>query len=346
MDRYWTDEPEIEEETGTKRRVGRKGAPASKPGRKLNSAPAAGPAPRANPARPSTPGPKQSFESSPDVQRWLEEHALDSDVKPPFEPTLLAGRRDRDWILSSLGHFYQEDLIVDVLHAVKSGKEASVYCCAAHPATGVDLLAAKVYRPRMFRSLSNDAIYRESRTQRDMDGRIERGSRGGRAAGNARATERGRAAAVRAWIDFEWATQRRLHAAGADVPRPYSQLGNAMLMEYVGDAEEPAPQLRQVELAPEEARPLFERLLRNVELFLQCGRIHGDLSAYNVLYWQGQITVIDFAQAVDPRHNPDIFPLLARDVARICDYFAPYGIAADPAAIAIDLWTRYLGGRL
>jgi catechol 2,3-dioxygenase-like lactoylglutathione lyase family enzyme len=46
-----------------------------------------------------------------------------------------------------------EGQILDVLRRVKGGKEANVYCCRTHPSTGVDLLAAKLYRPRMFRNL-------------------------------------------------------------------------------------------------------------------------------------------------------------------------------------------------
>ena len=42
---------------------------------------------------------------------------------------------------------------------VKSGKEATVYCCQAHPSTGAKLLAAKVYRSRNNRSFKNDVIY-------------------------------------------------------------------------------------------------------------------------------------------------------------------------------------------
>jgi len=38
--------------------------------------------------------------------------------------------------VASLETFYVENLIVDVLGNVKSGKEATVYCCQAHPSTG------------------------------------------------------------------------------------------------------------------------------------------------------------------------------------------------------------------
>ena len=285
---------------------------------------------------------KASYEASADVQRWLRaEEAERAGTKPPFNPTFLAHQRDRPWVLSSLATFYEDDLIEDVLAVVKSGKEATVYCCAAHPSTGLDYVAAKVYRPRMFRSLRNDAVYRASRPQFDARGREGRGARRWNA--TAKETERGRAALVSAWIRYEYETQLLLYNAGADAPRPLAQSGNALLMEYIGgEPGTPAPLLREVALDRAEAGPLFERVQRNIELWLACDRIHGDLSPYNMLYWEGAITVIDFAQAVDPRYNPAVAELLARDIARVCQYFARFGVEADPSALASDLWERYL----
>ncbi len=286
------------------------------------------------------PIPKTSYESNADVQRWLREQALDGRSKPPFDPALLAGQRDRPWILSALNHFYEQDLIVDVIQAARSGKEATVYCCTGGPAAGAGLLAAKVYRPRMFRSLRNDAVYREGRARRDERGRPLRQHRRQRDTDS----ERGRAEQIAAWIGYEFATQQLLHAAGADVPRPLAQIGNATLMDYVGDADGAAPLLHHVDIPPEEAWGLFDRLLWNIECFLACDRIHGDLSAYNILYWEGRATIIDFAQAVDPRHGEGLFALFARDIDRTYRYFARYGVVADPDALARDLWRRYQGG--
>lgn len=299
-------------------------------------------------ALPASQGPspqaKTSYEASQEVQRWLREQAAERvGTKPPFNPTFLAHQRDRLWLLSSLEAFYEEDLITDVQHVVKSGKEATVYCCAAAPASGQQYLAAKVYRPRMFRGLKNDAVYRQSRAQLDAGGHEVRNDR--RWSAHQRSA-RGRSERVASWIAYEFQTQRLLHEAGADVPRPLSHIGNGVLMDYVGDANGAAPLLREVELSREEARPLFERILRNVELFLACDRIHGDLSAYNILYHRGEVAIIDFAQAVDPRHGGDVYPLLARDVERVCRHFARYGVEADAAAIASDLWGRYLCGDL
>ena len=55
-----------------------------------------------------------------------------------------------------------------------------------------------------------------------------------------------------------------------------------------------APTLNQVSLEPEEAVPLLKEVLRNIELMLQHGLIHGDLSAYNILHWAGEITLMIF----------------------------------------------------
>ena len=73
------------------------------------------------------------------------------------------------------------------------------------------------------------------------------------------------------------------------------------------------------------------------------GRIHGDLSAYNVLYWEGSVTLIDFAQAVDPYHNSDVFSLLTRDVERVCQYFAHYKEHYDARTLARQMWIRQMG---
>ena len=285
---------------------------------------------------------KASYESNADVQRWLREQTVEEGgIKAPFDPTFLASLRDAPWILSSLTQFYEEDLIRDVLHVVKSGKEATVYCCSATPLTGEQYLAAKVYRPRMFRSLRNDAIYRHGRVQHDEDGHVLRNSR--RYAKHRKGSEKGRAAQISSWIEYEFETQRLLFEGGVQVPRPVFQMGNAVLMEYIGAVDEPAPLLREVTLTREEAQPLFESILNDIALCLAHDRIHGDLSEYNILYWQEAAVLIDFAQAVDPQQNSAVFPLLVRDIERVCRYFARYGVIADAGELAAEMWTRYQG---
>lgn len=257
-----------------------------------------------------------------------------------FNPTFHASRHEREWILTYLGPFYDDHLITDVLRQVKGGKEATVYCCAAHPGTGRSLIAAKVYRPRMFRNLRNDAVYRQGRAVLDARGKVVHDQRELRALqGNSAFAQEARQTS---WRVTEYETLRRLYAAGAAVPQPLAHSENAILMEYLGEAELAAPILHQVRLAREEAQPLFEEIIANIGLFLAHDLIHADLSAHNILYWNGAVKIIDFPQAVPASQNPEAFALLLRDVERVCQYFARYDVAADPLRITTDFWAEYV----
>ncbi|MGH2443037.1 MAG: serine protein kinase RIO [Chloroflexota bacterium] len=228
--------------------------------------------------------------------------------------------------------FVASGLITEVLGELKSGKEGTTFCCKAHPSTGYDYLAAKVYRPRETRSFKNDSMYRE--------GEVVLNARDARAM--KRKSDWGREVSFGSWIFHEYETLTRLSEAGADVPRPIMMAGNAMLMEFVGDGSSAAPPLHSVRLAEEEARPLFQRTLANVELMLRLNLIHGDLSAYNILYRNGEITLIDFPQAFDPRTNRQALDLLIRDVENVCRYFGKYGIKHDAIRYAQYLWEQFL----
>src|SRR5436305_7994656 len=50
--------------------------------------------------------------------------------------------------------------------------------------------------------------------------------------------------------------------------------------------------------------------------------VHGDLSAYNLLYWEGKLTLIDFPQGTSSHANQSAHVILHRDVQRVCEYFA------------------------
>ncbi len=151
----------------------------------------------------------------------------------------------------------------------------------------------------------------------------------------------GRLMSHRSWIDREWETLCVLHDAGTDVPTPYARTDDAILMEYYGDEVAPAPLLVQSKLSPREAGRAHVRLLDNIEGFLACDRVHGDLSAYNVLWWQGRLSVIDFPQAVDAQNNPNARALLERDLQNVCRHFKRYGLEHDAVGHARSLWSRY-----
>jgi RIO kinase 1 len=140
------------------------------------------------------------------------------------------------------------------------------------------------------------------------------------------------------WARSEYDVLRRLHAAGADVPRPLAQAGSAMLMEYIGDEAGPAPILAQAEVPRADAERLLWRVIHNVAVWLECGLVHADLSAYNLLYWRGRVVAIDFPQAVDADENPHAFDFLHRDVTNVAKAFTRLGVSVDPDSLAHDLW--------
>ncbi|MEK7278178.1 MAG: RIO1 family regulatory kinase/ATPase, partial [Chloroflexota bacterium] len=258
-----------------------------------------------------------------------------------LSPALNATSEERGWVLEHLTPFFDGKSITSVLRRVKGGKEANVYCCAAHPSTGLDLIAAKLYRPRLLRNLKNDSQYRLGRPMLNAAGEAISQSDWRMHKAIQQKSRVGREAQQTSWLEYEYQTLKKLHEAGADVPAPLRHGDHALLMEYVGNEVIPAPILNQVALEQGEAQPLFERLMRNVELMLQCGFVHGDMSAYNVLYWQGEIKIIDFPQVMDPRGNPNARVVFRRDVLRLCQYFAKYGVISEPLKLAEEMWMRH-----
>jgi RIO kinase 1 len=238
----------------------------------------------------------------------------------------------QEYVDSSLDPLIAEGLISETLYPVKSGKEATVYCCLGGPAAGVELLAAKVYKPLEARVFRNDAAYKQGRTR--SLGRRDK-------LAYAKKTAHGRDLQFGIWIGSEYQTLGMLHAVGADVPRPIARSGGALLIEYFGDRDGAAPMLSQVTLPPPQALAAFKRIIRNVALWLRHDLVHGDLSPYNILYWNERPTIIDFPQAVDPRFNQDARALLERDVENVCRHFARQGVEAEAVAIADELWRRY-----
>lgn len=260
---------------------------------------------------------------------------------PSYAAALDPLHHERHWVIASVAPFYHDALITDVTRLVKGGKEANVYACTADPRTGFELVAAKLYRERMLRNLKNDAIYKAGRTLRDAEGKQIRSRRERTAV--LKKTGYGQHLDFMMWVGTEFRTQSELYDAGADVPKPIAQQGSAILMEFIGDEYGPAPALNEIDLEPNEAPLLFECVMDNVKLMLDHHYIHGDLSAYNILYWEGEIILIDFPQMVQARQNPHAYELLLRDVTRVCDYFNRFGVAADPQALTDELWLPYMG---
>ena len=257
-------------------------------------------------------------------------------VEADYPFTYHASLHDKQWLLNSINEFYDQKWFEDIISVVKGGKEATVYLCRAPERIGKPLLAAKVYRPRMFRNLRKDHLYREGRENLDVNGKVVLDERAYHAMQKRSAY--GLELLHTSWVGHEFLTMQVLYDGGVDLPRPYASSNNAIMMDYIGDEFSAAPALNEINLTPSEAKPLFQRVLHNIELMLACNRVHADLSAYNILYWEGEITLIDFPQAINPEENHNAWRIFARDVQRVCDYFKSQGVPCDAQPLAVKMW--------
>jgi RIO kinase 1 len=230
----------------------------------------------------------------------------------------------------ALEPFFDEGLIHDVIRPLASGKEAMIWLCHANPRlTGEETVVAKTYRSTSVRDFADNAAY--------LDGRFRKVTSEVRAM--QKKNKPGREFSQTFWVAHEFGTLTALHDAGCPVPRPIASADRGMLLQYLGEGDTSAPQLRELRLDRDEAGEILARLLRVIERFLLRDIIHADLSAYNVLWWEERPWIIDFPQAVDARFNSNAHEFLRRDVLRLCEWAAKQGVdTPDPVRFADDLW--------
>jgi RIO kinase 1 len=213
-----------------------------------------------------------------------------------------------------------------VLDTVNDGKEATVYLCQGRD--GEELLAAKIYRARRFRAFANESQYLDLEAVRDK--RLRKAIK--------QRSKKGKRVSHHMWIDREWQALKVLYEYGASVPKPWAHCSAGILMEYIGDADGAAPMLVHTRLSSEATARAFEAVINDVRTLLDCELIHGDLSAYNILYHQDRPRLIDLPQASDIKSLADPWPMFYRDIANLCQHFERQGLARDPLTLALDLW--------
>jgi RIO kinase 1 len=129
------------------------------------------------------------------------------------------------------------------------------------------------------------------------------------------------------WAAAEFAALCGLWTAGAPVPYPVQRVGTDLLLEFIGDSDGgAAPRLAQLRPDPDSLADLWGQLREGLGALARAGFTHGDLSAYNVLVYQGQLVLIDLPQVVDVVVNPRGRELMERDVRNIGTWFAARGL--------------------
>lgn len=231
------------------------------------------------------------------------------------------------------------------LGVVKTGKEAQINLVERTGADGrICHFARKRYLPREVKfkgqleamgvqrvsTFTNDVQYREGRQfRRSRDRRaVERMSTYGKRLLQDR------------WTGHEHEIMTRLWHAGMNVPFPIGYGDEVFDLQYIGDPDgsgEAAPQLHSTRLDRHELGDAFEQLVTGLRILAREGLAHGDLSAYNLLWWDGRLWFIDFPQAIDIAANLAGLDFVHRDVVNVCTWFRRKGLGVDAEEVFADL---------
>ena len=225
---------------------------------------------------------------------------------------------------------------------IKTGKEAQVDLVERFGDDGRScLVARKRYLPRQVTTkgqLQAMGVQRSSAFRNDVqyrEGRQFRKSRDRRAV--ERMSTYGKHLLQDRWTGHEHDVLARLWSAGMSVPFPIGYADDVLDLEYIGDFEGAAPQLQAARLDPERLAVAFDQLVDGLHRMTAEGIAHGDLSAYNILWWDDRIWFIDFPQAIDIAANPRGLDFLHRDVTNVCDWFSRRGLPVDADEVVAEL---------
>jgi RIO kinase 1 len=202
---------------------------------------------------------------------------------------------------------------IDMIHyPVSTGKEGNVFYATDEDGEGV---AVKIFRT------STSTFKRVSKY-------IEGDPRFKGLTGNRRKL-------IYAWTNKEFRNLDRYCEAGIPVPEPIAFRKNVLLMEYIGDETGPAPQLKDV--AMDDPTAMYDDVVSFIiDGYRDAHLVHGDLSEYNILVWDGEPIMIDCGQAMTADHfNAKEF--LMRDIGNINRFFRNRGAdIIDPETILAE----------
>jgi|TARA_B110000196_G_scaffold24074_1_gene18577 RIO kinase 1 len=209
---------------------------------------------------------------------------------------------DRSTLLS-LHKLMEKGDIETVDYPIARGKEAHVF----HATSNHGPVAVKIFH-------TTNAVFKSLTKYIDGDPRF-----GG--------LKRRHRELVKTWVRKEYRNLKRMRKVGLPVPRPLAILNNVLIMDLIGDRDEPAPRLKDVII--DDPKGVFDDLLDYLAICWQsCDLVHGDFSEYNVLWYDGEPWIIDVGQAVVAAH-PNSEEFLVRDVTRLVKWINSQGYDVD-----------------
>src|SRR3989344_5673714 len=133
---------------------------------------------------------------------------------------------------------------------------------------------------------------------------------------------------VVAWTRKEYKNLMLANSAGLPVPLPLGVKENVLVMEFLGEGENAALRLMDIEPTLEELEDYREQIIDFMARLYLAGLVHADLSEYNILVLEGKLYVIDFGQGLLLTH-PKAKEFFGRDVFNMANYFSKNGLETE-----------------
>lgn len=131
---------------------------------------------------------------------------------------------------------------------------------------------------------------------------------------------------VKTWAEKEMRNLMRLKAAGIRCPTPILLRLHVLVMEFIGEGGWAAPRLKDAALSLDKLRECYVEIIMVMRtLYQKCKLVHGDLSEYNILYFEGHLHIIDVSQSVDLDH-PHALDFLREDCVHVSDFFRKHDV--------------------
>ncbi|KAI3971218.1 hypothetical protein MKW92_006349 [Papaver armeniacum] len=135
---------------------------------------------------------------------------------------------------------------------------------------------------------------------------------------------------VKTRAEKEMRNLMRLKAAGIRCPTPILSRFHVLVMEFIGKSGWAAPRLKDANLSEDKMRECYVQMIMVMRnLYQKCKLVHGDLSEYNVLFYEGNLHIIDVSRSVD-LDDPFVLDVLREDCTHVTNFFEKNGVGVMP----------------
>ena len=207
--------------------------------------------------------------------------------------------------------FVNSGMLTEVNGCISTGKEASVFHAVGGSCEDMEIpgeCAIKVFKTTLNEFKTRDKYVKGDHRFKSQFSRQ-----------NPRKT-------VRLWAEKEARNLLRIEKVGIPCPRLVKRRDHVIVMSFIGQDRQPAPQLKYANLKGRDMSEAYSQCVDMMkQLYEGCKLVHADLSEFNLLWHRDTLYVIDVSQAVDPSH-PSALSFLLRDCRNVVKFFQTEGV--------------------